>query len=122
MAAPDELHPLARFPEEWKDALAAIFRTRTRDAWVEFFHGHEVCFAPVLTMGEAREHPHNVARQTFVEVEGAPQPAPAPRFSRTPGAIERTPVPPGHDTLTTLTEWGLAADEVTRLRSVGCLA
>jgi alpha-methylacyl-CoA racemase len=103
-----------RWPE-WKDALASIFRTRTRDAWVEFFTGHEVCFAPVLTMGEARAHPHNVARRTFVEVEGAPQPAPAPRFSRTPGAVERTPVPPGHDTRTVLAEWGLAPEEVERL-------
>jgi len=110
-----------RWPE-WKDALAAIFRTRTREAWVEFFADHEVCFAPVLTMGEAREHPHNVARRTFVEVEGAPQPAPAPRFSRTPGAIERTPVPPGHDTRTILTEWGLPTAEVERLLSSRVIA
>ena len=114
-----ELDPATQMDQsrwsEWKDALAAIFRTRTRDAWVEFFAGHEVCFAPVLTMGEARAHPHNVARGTFVEVEGAPQPAPAPRFSRTPGAIERTPVPPGHDTRTILTDWGLAPEEVERL-------
>mgnify|MGYP003341342443 CR=1 FL=1 len=105
-----------------KSRLEGIFKTKTREEWCAIMEGTDICFAPVLTMGEAREHPHNVARQTFVEVEGAPQPAPAPRFSRTPGAIERTPVPPGHDTLTTLAEWGLAADEVARLRSVGCLA
>jgi len=103
-----------RWPE-WKEALATIFRSRTRDAWVEFFAGHEVCFAPVLTMTEARQHPHNLARRTFVEVEGAPQPAPAPRFSRTPGGIERTPVPPGQDTRTILGEWGIPPDELERL-------
>ena len=71
-----------------------------------FFAGHEVCFAPVLTMNEARAHPHNVARGTFTEVDGAPQPAPAPRFSRTPGAVERAPVVPGADTDTALADWG----------------
>ena len=77
-----------------KERMAALFRTRTRDEWTEFFAGHDVCFAPVLTMNEARAHPHNVARETFVEVDGAPQPAPAPRFSRTPGAVERAPCSP----------------------------
>ena len=99
--------------------MAALFRTRTRDEWVEFFAGHEVCFAPVLTMTEAREHPHNVARGTFTEVDGAPQPAPAPRFSRTPGAIERTPVVPGTDTDTALADWGFDAGDDRRAQGAG---
>jgi len=105
-----------------KERMAALFRTRTRDEWVEFFSGQEVCFAPVLTMNEARAHPHNVARETFVEVDGAPQPAPAPRFSRTPGAIERAPVVPGADTVTALGDWGFAEDEVAALVAGGAIA
>ena len=67
-----------------KERLAALFRTKTRDEWVAFFAGHEVCFAPVLPMSEARAHPHNVARGMFTDVEGAPQPArrPASRARR----------------------------------------
>jgi alpha-methylacyl-CoA racemase len=102
--------------------MAALFKTRTRGEWVEFFRGHEVCFAPVLTMNEARRHPHNVARGTYAEVEGAPQPAPAPRFSRTPGAIQRTPVPPGADTDEALADWGFDAATVAELRESGAIA
>jgi alpha-methylacyl-CoA racemase len=105
-----------------KQQMAALFKTRTRDEWVEFFRGHEVCFAPVLTMNEARQHPHNVARGTYAEVEGAPQPAPAPRFSRTPGAIERTPVVPGTDTDDALADWGFDAATVAELRETGAIA
>jgi alpha-methylacyl-CoA racemase len=105
-----------------KVRMAELFRTRTRDEWVDFFAGHDVCFAPVLTMNEARAHPHNVARSTFIDVDGAPQPAPAPRFSRTPGAVERAPVVPGRDTDTALTEWGLTAGEVATLRATGAIA
>ncbi len=102
-----------------KEQMAELFRTRDRDAWTEFFAGHDVCFAPVLTMNEARSHPHNVARETFIEVEGAPQPAPAPRFSRTPGSVDRPPVVPGTDTDTALLDWGFAADEVATLKASG---
>jgi alpha-methylacyl-CoA racemase len=105
-----------------KQQMATLFKTRTRDAWVEFFAGHDVCFAPVLTMNEARVHPHNVARGTYAEVEGAPQPAPAPRFSRTPGAIERTPVTPGADTDDALADWGFDAAAVAELRESGAIA
>jgi alpha-methylacyl-CoA racemase len=105
-----------------KAEMAALFRTRTRDEWVAFFAGHEVCFAPVLTMSEARAHPHNVARDTFTTVDGAPQPAPAPRFSRTPGSIARAPVVPGTDTDTVLEEWGMPANEVAELKRLGAIA
>ena len=105
-----------------KDRFAALFLTRTRHAWVEFFAGHDVCFSPVLTMNEARAHPHNVERETFIDVDGAPQPAPAPRFSRTPGAVTRAPVVPGTDTDTALADWGFTAGEVAALKSAGAVA
>ena len=68
-----------------------MFNTKTRDEWDQIMGGSDVCFGPVLTLAEAPKHPHNVARQTFVEIDGVIQPAPAPRFSRTPSAI-REPV------------------------------
>ena len=73
-------------------------------------------------MNEARAHPHNVARGTFTEVDGAPQPAPAPRFSRTPGAVERPPVVPGADTDTALTDWGFPDRDVDALKQSGAIA
>ena len=107
---------------ELKTQMAALFTTRTRDTWGEFFAGHDVCFAPVLTMNEARQHPHNVERKTFIDVDGAPQPAPAPRFSRTPGAVERAPVVPGTDTTDALTEWGFSVAEIKNLKKSGAIA
>ena len=105
-----------------KVKMAELFRTRTRDQWAEFFAGHDVCFAPVLTMNEAREHPHNVARETFIEIDGAPQPAPAPRFDRTPGAVQHAPVVPGADTDTALVDWGFETAEIEELRRRGAVA
>lgn len=84
--------------EQWphlKKKIAAVIKTKSRDEWCELMEGTDVCFAPVLSLAEAPTHPHNVARQTFIEVEGVTQPAPAPRFSRTPGAIQRPPAAPG---------------------------
>ena len=107
---------------ELKTTMAALFRTRNRDDWVDFFAGHDVCFSPVLTMNEARRHPHNVERETFIEVDGAPQPAPAPRFSRTPGAVTRAPVVPGTDTDSALTDWGLSVAEIEKLKTSGAVA
>jgi alpha-methylacyl-CoA racemase len=104
-----------------KERLAAIFRTRTRDEWCATMEGTDVCFAPVLSLDEAHEHPHMAARGTFTEVAGIRQPAPAPRFSRTPGAIERPPSSPGQHTDEVLADWGFDADEVTRLRAAGAV-
>ncbi|MFM7143736.1 MAG: CaiB/BaiF CoA transferase family protein, partial [Alphaproteobacteria bacterium] len=100
---------------EMRARLASMFRTRTRDEWVAFFAGHEICFAPVLSTAEARRHPHAVARKSFVTVEGVEQPAPAPRFSRTPGEISNPARPAGADTRDALPKWGIDPAEVAEL-------
>ena len=105
-----------------RERLAKIFRTKTRDEWCAVMEGSDVCFAPVLTMAEAAEHPHNRARETFIEVAGRRQPAPAPRFSRTPGAVRRPPPHPGQDTDAALADWGLSAEELAKLRAAGAVA
>ena len=106
-----------------KERLAAIFLTRTRDEWCEVMEGTDVCFAPVLTMSEARSHPHNVARGTFVEVAGIPQPGPAPRFSRTEATIQRPPAHAGQHTDEVLGEWlGADAGRLAGLRDAGAIA
>ena len=95
----------AQWPE-LKTKLAALFKTRTRDEWCELLEGTDVCFAPVLDMDEAPQHPHNVARGTFVEVGGVIQPAPAPRFSRTAPAIQTPPPVAGAHDETAWADWG----------------
>ena len=77
-----------------KERFATIFKSKTRQEWCEILEGTDVCFAPVLSIAEAPEHPHNKARGTFVEVAGVLQPRPAPRFSRTPAEIQRPPGAP----------------------------
>ncbi len=106
-----------------KDELAEIFASKTRDEWCAIMEGTDVCFAPVLTMHEAAAHPHNVERGTFVENAGITQPAPAPRFSRTPGEIQRPPAHPGQHTDEVLGEWlDLGADDLAKLRESGAVA
>ena len=103
------------------EKLAAIFRTKTRAEWDTLLEGSDICYAPVLNMQDAADHPHNQARGTFVEVEGVPQPAPAPRFSRTPSAIQRPPASPGEHTDEALRDWGFDAAELDRLRGRGVI-
>jgi alpha-methylacyl-CoA racemase len=105
-----------------KERLGEIFRSRTRDEWCELMEGSDVCFAPVLSIPEAIEHPHNVHRGTFVEVAGITQPGPAPRFSRTPGQIRRPPAHAGQHTDEVLTEAGFEADRLAKLREAGAIA
>lgn len=93
---------------ELKEKLTAVLKTKTRDEWCDLMEGTDVCFAPVLSMAEAPEHPHNKARKTFVEIEGVVQPAPAPRFSKTPGEIQGLPPGQGQHTDEILKDWGAA--------------
>ena len=97
---------------EMKQVIARIFRTKTRDEWCAIMEGTDVCFAPVLSLIEAPNHPHNIARQTFVELEGVTTPAPAPRFSATPAKIQFGPRPVGHGMREVLRDWGASNQEV----------
>ena len=98
-----------------------MFRTRTRDEWAAHFAATDACVAPVLSLTEAPRHPHNVARGTFVEHGGVVQPAPAPRFSRTPNALGRTPPAPGDDTEEILEELGYGPEDIERLHAAGAV-
>ncbi|MCG8333730.1 MAG: CoA transferase [Proteobacteria bacterium] len=100
---------------ELKEMLAAIFKTKTRDEWCDLLEGTDACFSPVLSFSEAARHPHNVARQSFVEVDGIKQPAPAPKFSRTKPEIQGPPPTPGQHNETALVDWGFDADEIRKL-------
>ena len=95
-----------------KEILAKIFRTKTRDEWAHLLEGTDACAVPVLNMDEAPEHAHNKARKTFVTVDGLKQPAPAPRFSRTPPTTPVAPRRPGADTEAVLKEIGFSTDEI----------
>jgi alpha-methylacyl-CoA racemase len=101
--------------------LEALFKTRGRDEWCVLLEGTDACFAPVLSMAEAPRHPHNVARGSFVEVDGVTQPAPAPRFSRTPSADPTPPQEIGEGTRTALAGWGIAKERVEALFAAGVL-
>ncbi len=87
--------------------LADVFRTRTRQEWCEILEGTDACFAPVLDWDEAPTHPHNHARETFVTIDDVVQPAPAPRFSRTPADKPRSAHPATNDKDEILREWGV---------------
>jgi alpha-methylacyl-CoA racemase len=101
---------------ELKEKLAAVFRSKTREEWCAVMEGTDVCFAPVLSMSEAAEHPHNTARQTFINLNGVVQPAPAPRFSRTVPEVQGPPPTVGQDTDQALADWGFASDEISALK------
>ena len=106
-----EVAPNRLDPSEWpalRALLTETFLARTRDEWAECFFDSDACVAPILSFQEAPQHPHLKARGTYVDHEGLIQPAPAPRFSRTPGALTTPPPQPGSDTRAALTAWGLA--------------
>jgi alpha-methylacyl-CoA racemase len=107
---------------EWPkltEKLAVVIATKTRDAWCAVMEGTDICFAPVLDLEEAPKHPHNLARETFVEIDGVVQPAPAPRFSATPGKVQSGPPAIGGDTESALTDWGFSAAEIDALKTAG---
>jgi alpha-methylacyl-CoA racemase len=110
-----------RWPE-LRRRFAAAIRSRTREEWCAVFAGSDACVAPVLSLSEAPMHPHNAARHTFIEQQGIVQPAPAPRFSRTPGAVQGPPVAAGTGGWAALRDWGFAAAEIEALRAQGAPA
>jgi alpha-methylacyl-CoA racemase len=120
-ALPGGQYDLAHWPEH-RRRFAEAFATRTRDEWADVFAGTDACVTPVLGLREAPVHPHLAARGTFVEQDGASLPGPAPRFSRTPGAVRGPARRPGADTTAVLTDWGFTADEVRALLTSGAVA
>ncbi|MCC6433840.1 MAG: CoA transferase [Acidimicrobiales bacterium] len=116
----DDQRNREHWPER-SEEIAAVFATKTRAEWCELMEGSDVCFAPVLSIPEAWEHPHNVQRDSFVEVAGIRQPAPAPRFSRTPGAVEQPAAYPGQHSDEVLARFGFSAEEIASLRSRGAV-
>ena len=105
-----------------QERFAEVFRTKTREEWVRVMEGSDACFAPVLSLEEAPQHPHNQARRTFVEVDGVVQPAAAPRFSRTPGRIQHGPAQTEATAAAALREWGVPAKEIADLMKSGAVA
>jgi alpha-methylacyl-CoA racemase len=106
---------------ELRARLTALFKTRTRAQWCELLEGTDACFAPVLSIEEAPEHPHNARRGVFVELNGFSQPAPAPRFSRSRSETPQKPPPIGADTLAVLAEAGFDRKAIEALRSAGAI-
>ena len=105
-----------------KEQFAAVFRTRTRAEWLDVFAHPDNCVTPVLGFGDVLADDHIRARGTYVELDGIPQPAPAPRFDRTPASLDRPPVTAGQHTDEVLAEAGLSADDIGALRAAGAVA
>ncbi len=104
-----------------RERFTALFKTKTRDEWVQVFEGSDACFAPVLTMSEATTNAHIRARNTIIERGGVEQPAPAPRFSRTAPEIRRDAPWPGQHTDDALADWGFGNDEIAKLRETSAI-
>jgi alpha-methylacyl-CoA racemase len=104
-----------------KERLASVFRTKSRDQWCALMEHTDVCFAPVLRMDEAIGHPHNLARGTFVDVDGVTQPAPAPRFSRTVPSLDRPPAVAGEHTVAVMADWGFDSEHIDALVASGAV-
>ncbi|MGH1491209.1 MAG: CaiB/BaiF CoA transferase family protein [Acidimicrobiales bacterium] len=110
----------ARWPE-LREQLGLVIAERTRDEWMELFDETDACVQPVLDMEEAPSHPHLAARETFVEHDGVMQPAPAPRFSKSPSEISARPPVNGQDTDVVLADWGFDSAEIASLRDAGAV-
>jgi len=113
-----EQHDRERWPE-LKIIFSKTFKTRTRDEWCRVFEGSDACFAPVLSFSEAKRDPHSKGRNAFVETAGVEQPAPAPRFSRTPAGVPAAPPGRGEGGRQALLDWGFTIPDVDRLKSRG---
>jgi len=110
----------AHWPE-MQERLKRIFKNKTRAEWVEIMQQTDICFAPVLRMSEAIEHPHNRHRDSFVEIDGIAQPGPAPRFAGTPTRVQRPPARVGEHTDAVLRDWGFSAAEIAELHISGAV-
>src|SRR6185437_9178003 len=104
-----------------REKLVEVFKTKSRDEWCTIMEGTDICFAPVLTMKEASQHAHAKARGAYVDVQGFPQPAPAPRFSRTKEGISGAAAKRGQHTDEVLLESGFSSKEVGALRDSGVI-
>jgi alpha-methylacyl-CoA racemase len=110
--------------EAWpklKERFTKLFKTKTRAEWCEVFEGSDACFAPVLSLEESRKHPHAVARQSFITIEGVEQPAPAPRFSRSRPEVTQRAAKVGEHTSEVLNDWGLSQSEIDSAREGGLI-
>jgi len=106
---------------ELKEKMTKVFKTKTRNEWCEIMEGTDICFAPVLSLPEAWEHPHNVTRKTFVDVNGVVQARPAPRFSRTQPELQGPPPKPGEHTESVLEDLGFSADKIAALKEANVI-
>ena len=104
-----------------REKLIQLFKTKTRQQWCDLMEGTDVCFAPVLDLKEAPNHPHNIDRKTFVELDGVIQPAPAPRFSRTQGEIQGPAAMAGEHTREVLSAWNFTDQEIGELQAAGAI-
>tara|TARA_B100001540_G_scaffold314504_1_gene339609 strand:- start:1179 stop:2063 length:885 start_codon:yes stop_codon:yes gene_type:complete len=111
----------ARWPQ-LKEKLSAVFKSKTQAQWCEIMEGTDVCFAPVLNFIDAPQHPANVARNSYMELDGMTQPAPAPRFSRTPSEVRHGGHEAGQDTDAVLAAMGFGEQELAQLRDSGAIA
>ena len=120
---PDSMAPQME-RESWpsmKEKLKELFLTKSRDEWCAIMDNTDICFAPVLTLAEAPDYPHNKERDAFVDVEGVMHPAPAPRFSRTPSSIKGPAPKTGIHTEEVLADWGVSSDEIKALKAGGAI-
>jgi alpha-methylacyl-CoA racemase len=106
---------------EKRKKMETIFKRKTRDEWCKILEGTDVCFAPVLNLEEAPNHPHNKMRETYIEFEGVTQPAPAPRFSRTESSVQSSAALTGEHTDEILTSWGFSDHQITKLKKEGAI-
>jgi alpha-methylacyl-CoA racemase len=104
-----------------RERFAAVFRTRTREEWVQAMAGRDACFAPVLDIDEAPRHPQMQAREVYTDFDGLRHPSPAPRFSATPGSLRRPAPEAGQHSREVLNEWGVAADRIDALQASGAM-
>jgi alpha-methylacyl-CoA racemase len=113
-------HDQTKWPA-FKARLTEVFKTKTRDEWCRIMEGTDVCFAPVLSLDEAKDHPQCQTRNTFIELDGVLQPAPAPRFSRTKPETPKPPPKVGGDTEAVLADFGFGTDDIEALKAAGAI-